>query len=260
MKDDSDLSVQKDLQRLLCYFGKTTNGRSNSPTTLHNVLALDSSCTNVVLHLEDGIIEHHSFILALRSDFFKALLGSNRWSLKRNSKGKILINLEHIKVEDMNIFLKFLVMDWDGCFDDLEKTNDEFIELFKTGIEIGNEFLVSRYKDACSYCLLAKMDIKNVFSFYEHADTFECPAFKKACLDFSMLYFLLVLFLFILIIIVCWNLETFLKTHALDKLDEVAIFDIEENLVSLQQKACPYTRGEVGRSNIVFYLTYFHLD
>ena len=89
----------------------------------------------------------------------------------------------------MNIFLKFLVMDWDGCFDNLEKTNDEFFELFKTGIEIGNEFLVQRYKDACSYCLLAKMDIKNVFSFYEHADTFECPAFKKACLDFSMLYF-----------------------------------------------------------------------
>ena len=185
------------------------------PTLRKNLKNLQGLSTSVagpeaILCLADREVRCHSFILAARCPFFKAMLDSagmgGGWLASRRrvaleeGTNEFRVQLKHISYNIMSLALEHIYCDAEAeVFDSVQKCNvDEFLESVIEVLAVANELLLDRLKDVCQSILaefgivivvfwLTAVTLRNVATVLEEADTYAAEQLKNACLDYCAL-------------------------------------------------------------------------
>ena len=185
------------------------------PTLRKNLKNLQGLSTSVagpeaILCLADREVRCHSFILAARCPFFKAMLDSagmgGGWLASRRrvaleeGTNEFRVQLKHISYNIMSLALEHIYCDAEAeVFDSVQKCNvDEFLESVIEVLAVANELHLDRLKDVCQSILaefgivivvfwLTAVTLRNVATVLEEADTYAAEQLKNACLDYCAL-------------------------------------------------------------------------
>eukprot|EP00842_Homolaphlyctis_polyrhiza_P001685 jgi/Hompol1/2517/HPOL_000072-RA len=255
--------LRASFSQLLMTLNSGSQHKNNNHTNPENQ---SDSLTDVVVALAEGeMVEAHRVMLAARCPFFDAIIGAfSPWQLPQtetcHGKRVPLVRLEHINrhVFDhinrhvFDVILAWIYMDpeWNdaprsqslhtltnqtdtlGLFPLLSMTRESTTELIAFVIDVlatANELLLDALKNLCGYILSSLIDIKNVVGLLQIAELYNVKGLKSSCLGF-----------------ICWNLESFIESRALEDIDSGLLLDIEKQLQALQRQKFPTLRGPGG--------------
>ncbi|KAJ3151079.1 hypothetical protein HDU89_002291 [Geranomyces variabilis] len=186
-----------------------------------------ATLADVALVASDGIIFAHSTLLSARCAFFAASLGGD-WVLPRDDRGRRVVSLPHVRVEVLEIVLRFLHgCEGDEAFRNVTKNGvAAFLEFVVDVLACADELMMEGLKRACEIIILRGLKVANAVNFLEVADWYGCDELKDRCLEF-----------------VCWNIEALIQDRMFESLSEELVAEVEGRLRALQLRKQPHVRG-----------------
>ncbi|KAK0538487.1 hypothetical protein OC834_000427 [Tilletia horrida] len=135
------------------------------------------------LLLSDRTVPCHSVILRrspFYSDFFRP-----QWTSKRFEKGRIQINMRHLRWEVARLLLLHLYTDgglelFKGA--DEDRTPDQFIDFVLEVLAAADEWALAKMKQVCSLLLRRRVLPQNLSAMMTDADTYSAVELKDACM------------------------------------------------------------------------------
>ena len=171
------------LPRPLTIMPRTPQTNSNFLADIEKMLR---DFPDVILSVDDGETPVFSYLLAARSEFFKALLfGEMSESNQLRKRDDSMINtedsslprvrIERIRIRTMLTVLRYI------CTDMLEETDPEFLLLV---LEASIRFLLANLTDNCTESLCRVINEESATRFLLTASKYGAEALKKQSLDY----------------------------------------------------------------------------
>ncbi|KAI7898269.1 uncharacterized protein BX663DRAFT_538623 [Cokeromyces recurvatus] len=182
---------------------------------------------DIALESKEGDhLKCHQVILRQRCPFFNNMLRPESvWILDRlkNDKESVTINLDHISTEVLETIIRYIYLDGDGLFDNIERDKEELMMSFLlTLLCEADALLLDRLKLITENALVRFIKLRSASTILEYADIYYAESLKKACLQF-----------------ITMNLPAFLGSNMLDNLSVQLIRDVENYVRNCQLQAMP---------------------
>ncbi|KAI8854829.1 hypothetical protein BC829DRAFT_412913 [Chytridium lagenaria] len=224
------------VDKVLKNLGIVRNSSANLPLgpALENTKL--QQLTDAIIRTSEGDLPCFQAILIARCPFFEAMLNDeSRWLLQKQERDDgcdvVVIDMVHARLEVCEVVLRWIYGEMEPSHlfpTKIRKENvDTYVAFLIEVMAMADELLLDELKEITSRVIFRSIEIRNVASFLEVADTYEAHTLKKCCINFLM-----------------DNLETAIETNILELVPEHLLEEIEMQLQSIQEECLPYIRGE----------------
>ena len=205
----------------------------NIPKTLNldlqnKIINGDNNGDTKLLLSNDRYFIVDSVILKSRCLFFKAMFENNIWTMNRNTKPFIEVNMKHMSYEIFIYVIKYLYgHSYDSIFDDVKAVNvDDYINIIFEVLEYSNELMIDKLKSICSSAIRPFITLNNAEIILEKAAYFESYDLVDSIIDD-----------------LASQLETVLEKHSIDNLSEELMELLIKRVKERQMDHSPIVRN-----------------